>query len=235
MKAITRSDLQKVIENHKLWLTDNNKGKRLNLINFDLSGEDLSNNDFSQAVFLDCNLENAKLDKCNFTEAKVKYCKLNYATAKHCNFTDAEMIRNILEYVDFTGSNFFKADLNYSSFNHSMAKHCNFTDADLRGCILKDCNLRNSNLFSADLFCIEYDNNTVFPKGTKLLTGYRYDIFIHQGQNPSKLDGYQVGCQNFTAEEWLSKNEDDLIDMDGINAIEFYPELVEIIKFFSKL
>ena len=57
MKTYTSEELKDILEQHKLWLSDNTKGKRADLRSADLSSADLSSANLSSA-----NLSSAYLD-----------------------------------------------------------------------------------------------------------------------------------------------------------------------------
>lgn len=42
----------------------------------------------------------------------------------------------------------------------------------------------------------------------------------------------RAGCQNYAVEDWFAKTREDVLCMDGRDAIKFYPRLLDIIDFY---
>ena len=66
MRTFTKQELDKILDNHKLWLSSGGKkGERANLSYADLSYADLRNADLSSANLSYANLRNADLSSAN--------------------------------------------------------------------------------------------------------------------------------------------------------------------------
>ena len=91
---MNQQELDKILEDHKLWIKDTSKGKRADLSNTDLSyinlsnadlyganlyGADLSNADLSGANLIDADLSNADLSRANLSGANLGCANLSYA------------------------------------------------------------------------------------------------------------------------------------------------------------
>ena len=66
MKKYTQEELQKILADHSLWLTDNTKGTRAYLRGADLRGADLRYANLQGANLWDVDLEKVNLRNANF-------------------------------------------------------------------------------------------------------------------------------------------------------------------------
>ncbi|EID5174436.1 pentapeptide repeat-containing protein [Salmonella enterica] len=112
--------------------------------------------------------------------------------------------------ADLCGADLYGADL-YGA-NLCGADLCG---ADLYGADLCGANLRGANLYGADL-----------PDLTFVILGEKYFISITNGEY------VRAGCQNHTVEEWRNFSKQEIAEMDGRDALKFYPRLLDIIDFY---
>lgn len=56
--------------------------------------------------------------------------------------------------------------------------------------------------------------------------GEKYFISITNGEH------VRAGCQNHTVEEWRNYSKQEIAEMDGRDALKFYPRLLDIIDFY---
>jgi uncharacterized protein YjbI with pentapeptide repeats len=102
MKTFTRQELDKIIDNHKLWLSSGGeKGERANLSSANLSSANLSYAD----------LRSANLSSANLSYANLSYADLRYADLRSANLRYAD-----LRSADLSYANLSSADLDYSAF-----------------------------------------------------------------------------------------------------------------------
>ncbi|WP_038164003.1 pentapeptide repeat-containing protein, partial [Trabulsiella guamensis] len=94
--------------------------------------------------------------------------------------------------------------------------------ADLRDANLRDANLRGADLYGADLYGADLRGASL-PDLTFVIVGEKYFISITNGEY------VRAGCQNHTAEEWRKYSKQEIAEMDGRNALRFYPRLLDII------
>lgn len=103
--------LQKVIDNHALWLDSKGKeGERLDFsgawlrsANFeeaDLSGANFNRSILKSASFCDAFFQDGDFKGADFFRARLVWCYFGYANFEYANF-----IRTDLRQVNFTGSN----------------------------------------------------------------------------------------------------------------------------------
>ncbi|EJY0728414.1 pentapeptide repeat-containing protein, partial [Salmonella enterica] len=98
-------------------------------------------------------------------------------------------------------------------------------DADLRNADLRDADLCGADLCNADL-CGANLYNADLPDLTFVILGEKYFISITNGEY------VRAGCQHHTVEEWRNFSKQEIAEMDGRDALKFYPRLLDIIDFY---
>ena len=97
MRNISKKELDKIIDNHKLWLSTNGeKGERA---------------DLSYA-----NLRSADLSYANLSYANLRSADLSYANLSSANLRSADLRSADLSYADLRSADLSYADLDYSAF-----------------------------------------------------------------------------------------------------------------------
>ncbi|WP_334469916.1 hypothetical protein [Arsenophonus sp. PmNCSU2021_1] len=74
---------------------------------------------------------------------------------------------------------------------------------------------RKANLIGANL-----------PEHTFVIMGETYPIIITNG------DYLHAGCQHHSVEKWRQFSKEEIAEMDGRKALEFYPRLLDILDFY---
>lgn len=137
------------------------------------AGEDLSNRDYEQCTFLNCDFSNADFTDSSFTECDFIGCDLSNVKVlgtgvRQCQFSDCKMVgiqwdmcSDFLFEMNCKSckldvSNFNGWKLKGSSFQDCSLIESDFTNADLEGVSILQCNLQdarfeNTNLQKADL------------------------------------------------------------------------------------
>jgi hypothetical protein len=118
-----------------------------------------------------------------------------------------------------------RADLRGANLCDADLRGANLRDADLRGANLRDADLRGANLCGADLRGADLCGANL-PEHTFIILGEKYFISITNGVY------VRAGCQNHTVNEWRNYSKEDIAEMDGRNALKFYPRLLDIIDFY---
>ncbi|ECQ3321636.1 pentapeptide repeat-containing protein [Salmonella enterica] len=142
--------------------------------------------------------------------ANLRVADLRVADLRDANLRGADLYGANLRGADLYGANLRGADL-YGA---------NLRGADLYGANLRGANLRGANLCGANL----YDAN--LPDLTFVIMGEKYPIIITNGEY------VRAGCQNHTVEEWRKYSKQEIAEMDGRDALKFYPRLLDIIDFY---
>ena len=76
---MNKKELDNILEKHKKWLSDNNTGKRADLIYANLSNANLSNVNFKYANLTDADLKHANLSNVNLSDADLSGADLRNA------------------------------------------------------------------------------------------------------------------------------------------------------------
>ncbi len=92
------------------------------------------------------------------------------------------------------------------------------TAADLRGANLKGADLRDANLFNTI-----GDRNIIIS-----IQATPYHINLTK-------DFMQIGCKKYTIEEWWNFTDNDIVDMDGEIAVDFWRMYKEYLILSYKL
>ena len=180
MRKIDEAKLNKILSNHKLWLTDkpngiradlkgaNLKGANLsgadlkyanlygaNLYDADLSGADLYGANLGCAYLRDADLRSADLKGAYLKGADLRSADLRSADLRSANLWDADLWD-----ADLSGANLGCADLRDADLRDVNLRDVNLGCVDLSGADLKGADLSGANLWDADLSCVK---NIFFP------------------------------------------------------------------------
>ncbi|ELB8006035.1 pentapeptide repeat-containing protein [Salmonella enterica] len=200
------ADLSKILEEHKVWITSmHESGSRANLRGANLCDADLRGANLCGANLYGADLRGANLRGANLCDADL--CDANLCDADLCgaNLRGADLCDADLRGADLCDANLCDADL---------------CGANLRGANLCDANLCGANLYGADL------RGADLPDLTFVIMGEKYFISITNGEY------VRAGCQNHTVEEWRKYSKQEIAEMDGRDALKFYPRLLDIIDFY---
>ncbi|WGO84497.1 pentapeptide repeat-containing protein [Arsenophonus apicola] len=124
---------------------------------------------------------------------------------RKANLSGANLIRADLRGADLQGANLQGANL----------WGANLIRADLQGADLQGADLQGANLWRADL-----------PDHTFMIMGETYPITITNGEY------LRAGCQHHSVEKWRQFSKEDIVNMDGRKALEFYPRLLDMLDFY---
>ena len=180
MRKIDEAKLNKILSNHKLWLTDKPNGiradlKGVNLKGVNLSGADLKYANLYGANLYDADLYGADLYGANLGCADLRDADLRSADLKGAYLKGANLSGADLRSADLRSANLWDADLRCANLSGANLGCADLRDADLRdvnlrdvnlGCVdlsgadLKGADLSGANLWDADLSCVK---NIFFP------------------------------------------------------------------------
>ncbi|QQO38049.1 pentapeptide repeat family protein [Staphylococcus phage LSA2308] len=111
MKTITKEELHKVLEEHKLWLDSNSEeGAKA-----DLSYTILRNANLVDADLRSANLRGAVLRYADLEDTNLRGAILKGADLTRANLTDSRLNEANLEYADLTNTNLTDAKLSQAS------------------------------------------------------------------------------------------------------------------------
>ena len=146
--GMKREKLEKVLENHKLWLNNDCENMKSDLYYADLRYEDLSYADLSHVDLRYANLSNADLRGSYLLNANLRYANLSNADLRYANLRYANLSNADLRYADLRYADLSHADLRYADLSGSYLLNANLHYAEL-----SNANLINANLSCADLYC----------------------------------------------------------------------------------
>ena len=138
----------------------------INLVDVDMSGKDLTGNDYSNTVIIDTNLSNAILVDVDLSNTVLIGTTLTKTDLTGANLTSAtltgmDLSDTILRGADLTGANLFGATLTGMDLSDTILRGADLTGAnligvdlsgmDLTGTILRGADLTGANLIGVDL------------------------------------------------------------------------------------
>lgn len=133
-------------------------------------------------------------------------------------------LRKILDehkvWVDSMGKNGRKANLQEANLIRADLSGANLRGANLHGANLHEADLRRANLWGADL------SGAYLPDDTFVIMGETYPIMITNGEY------LRAGCQHHSVEKWRQFSKEEIVNMDGRKALEFYPRLLDMLDFY---
>ena len=180
MRKIDEAKLNKILSNHKLWLTNKPNGIRADLKGINLKGVNLSGADLKYANLYGANLYDADLYGADLyganlgcaylRDADLRSADLKGAYLKGANLSGADLrsadLRSAnlwdadLRCANLEGANLGCTDLRDADLKDANLRDVNFGCADFSGADLKGADLSGANLWDADLSCVK---NIFFP------------------------------------------------------------------------
>ena len=157
-----KSELNKILKEHKMWLEGNLKGVRANLSGADLSNANLSGADLSYANLSYANLSNANLSGADLSYADLSNANLSNANLSYANLSYANLSYANLSYADLRGADLSNANLSGANLSYANLSYADLSGADLSYADLSNANLSNANLSGADLSYAKYNEGTGF-------------------------------------------------------------------------
>lgn len=116
---MNKEELQSILEQHRLWLDDDKRGKRVELAGIDLQDIYLAGANLQGAILEGANLQGANLVGVDFRSASLIETNLSYVNLSYANLIDANLkntnLKNAdIKNTDFRGANLSGADLDFS-------------------------------------------------------------------------------------------------------------------------
>jgi len=112
MRTITKEELTKTLEQHKLWLTGDG-GKKANLSYSDLSDSDLSDSDLSDSDLSDSDLRGSNLRGSNLRGSDLRGSDLRDS---NLSYSDLSGVKGLLDPIDWMYQNLEKIDEGYLAY-----------------------------------------------------------------------------------------------------------------------
>lgn len=86
MKKIFQEELDKMIDEHEMWLENPIKGNRLILDKYDLSSLNIKNRNLKRAMFYNCNMNEMRISHCDMSCVCFYLSNMERIFFKNCNF-----------------------------------------------------------------------------------------------------------------------------------------------------
>ena len=198
MKTISKAELQERIKLHEAWLRDKPQGKRLVLIDHDLSGSDISGSDISYS-----NLSGSNLHRSDLRGSDLRGSDLSYSNLHRSN----------LSYSDLRDSDLRDSDLSGSNLSYSNLHRSDLRDSDLRDSDLRDSDLRNCTGNMREVKSLHFDNWIVTYTDTILNIGCQ----SHPIEEWFKFDDETISNMDTEALTWWRKYRDILKQIIGVS------------------
>jgi hypothetical protein len=122
---------EEMYNQHQLWLQNYNTAIRLELINANLSGADLTGANLSDANLYSANLSDANLSSANLSNTTLSYSNLYNSYLSGADLRCAYLYSVDLRYANLSNANLSRAKL----------RRANLSDADLTGANITDANI----------------------------------------------------------------------------------------------
>ncbi len=172
MKKITRKELDKILEQHNLWLLRKG-GKKADLSHtdlscIDLSGIDLRDADLRYADLSYTNLRSAILRNVNLRSAILRGADLWKIDLRGADLSDVYLANANLSGADLRDANLENTDLTNTDLRDANLRGSNLSGADLRGANLKNIKT-NMYTIGYNLACPEEGSFVAFKKANKCI------------------------------------------------------------------
>lgn len=112
---MTVRNLNDILQNHILWLNDNNSGQRAKLRWADLSGADLGDAKLSGADLIGTKLRWANLKYADLRNADISAADLKYADLRNADLSGAKLNNTDLRNVDLRGARLNNTDFSQAN------------------------------------------------------------------------------------------------------------------------
>ena len=166
-----QKELDKILENHKLWLESNKKeGKRARLRFENLDGINLQNKNLQEIDFEGACLNRSFLSDSNLNRANLRKSFLNDAFIRKATFIESSLEGASLKGATAPEVKLNKANLKYANlqriklqnaeFYETNLEGANLGEADLQGATLRYTNLKDAKLDGTNLKYVKIDTES---------------------------------------------------------------------------
>jgi uncharacterized protein YjbI with pentapeptide repeats len=238
---MNQSKLDTLLNNHKLWLSDESKGSQLILIGEDLSNLSFTNQKLGQSKINECNLQNTNFTKSTLVCVDFSHSDFNGATfydvvIENSNFangklTNLKLIRSTIYFsqfqnCDFSNNYILQPIINSSDFNNSNFNNSKILGANFFSChfvLTKFCNsaIQGINFHKCIFDSSDFDNSDLMR-------------LIFNGcviKNVKGIDSIKIYGENFI-------DIDTIINSYNFNNFHFFEQMgvqKEVIRLLSGL
>jgi len=214
---MTKTEINEILEKHKLWLEDKAGGIRADLKNTNLEEANLSFANLEEANLEGANLIGANLKSANLGGASLEEANLSCANLEGASLSCANLKGASLSFANLEEANLICANLEGASLSYASLSFTNLICANL-----EEANLRGANLIRANLRGVVGNNKEV-----KTLHLGKYHTTILVGVK------VHIGCREHSIEEWENFTDEEIENMDD-GALEWWKDWKEIIMKIGK-
>ena len=129
---MNKTELSRVLESHRKWLSGEKDGVRADLSGVDLSGVDLSGVDLRGANLSRANLRDAVLRGANLSGTNLSGTNLSGADLSRADLRDADLSGAVLSGAVLRGADLSRADLRDAELSRADLRDAELSRADLR-------------------------------------------------------------------------------------------------------
>lgn len=177
---ISKEDLDRVLEDHKVWgNTGGKQGRRANLERVNLVGADLHGVNLAEANLYQCNLSKANLQGASLAKANLLGAQMGGANLQKASLWEADLQGARLNLANLQGANLSRANLSNANMREANLQKANCTRAvmkeatlslaDLQGTILRRADLQNVTFHHAVLYEANFQEaNLLGVKGLQI-------------------------------------------------------------------
>lgn len=167
LKTITKSEFDKKMELHRLWVDEIEGGERasfsgehfdngidmscMDLRHVDFSGAHFTRTSFRGAQLISSDLSGAHMSGVDFTGACMRESDLTGASIKYSNFDNAILNRAILKDAEIHGTNMMRTSMVRAVMENALLDNVNMRWSDLSGADFGGSNLWRVNMSATKL------------------------------------------------------------------------------------
>ena len=177
---ISKQELEKVLEEHKIWgNTGGQQGRRANLERVNLVGADLHGVNLAEANLYQCNLSKANLQGASLAKANLLGAQMGGANLQKASLWEADLqgarmnLANLqeanLSRANLSNANLREADLQKANCTRAVLKEAQLSLANLQGTIMRRADLQNVTFHHAVLYEANFQEaNLLGVKGLQI-------------------------------------------------------------------
>lgn len=208
---INQEQLDKILDEHKLWLKDNDNAVKANLSNLDLSNLDFKGRDLRCISFQGANLTNCNFSCCNLANTDFSWSILKGAKLNFANLFNSQCCNADFEDAKMQGTNLEQANLSFANLTNVDLYACKLYCTNLQGITWKYRIFQISEL--GDMLTFIY----FIPQDNKVLTG------TWNGGKGGTLEEFKQATEKIYGKEGTYPNQ------------KYYNEFQAVIKCFEIL
>lgn len=185
----------------------------------------------AEGVVLDhVDLRGANLEGATLTRMRAHAATLTAAILTGADLSHADLYCSDMKHAQFKNANLQHTDLSQSDLEYAIFAEAKCRRADFRYTQLRQSNFRYADLYHADfgdahLFGSDFRGADI--EGARLWSTVGDGVYIKSLQIGDyeiayTADDMQIGCKNFPISDWWAMTDDQIEQLDGNDALEFW-------------